>query len=50
MNRDFSYNEMRGALEAMACILEGQACDYDVILSRYGKIGELVAQIDLFQV
>uniref|UniRef100_A0A0N5AZ37 Catenin alpha n=1 Tax=Syphacia muris TaxID=451379 RepID=A0A0N5AZ37_9BILA len=49
MNRDFSYHEMKKGLNALAFMLEGKPTDYEVALSKYGRIGDLVAELDQFQ-
>lgn len=50
MNRDFSYIEMKKALDAMTSLLQGNPNDYEISLSRYGVVGDLVAELDQFQV
>ncbi|CAI5450154.1 unnamed protein product [Caenorhabditis angaria] len=47
-NRDFSMNEMHTALDAMENVLRGKL-DTNIKFSEYGKIGDLINEIDLFQ-
>lgn len=50
LNRDFAHAEMSKALQAIADVLEGRPISSDVGLSRYGRIGDLIRELDQFQV
>lgn len=50
LNRDFAHAQMSLALQAVADILQGYATGVDVCLSHYGRVGELMRQLDHFQV
>lgn len=49
LNRDFAHAQVLSALQAIADVLQG-ASNKDVGLSHYGRIGDLVQQLDHFQV
>uniref|UniRef100_F1KVE0 Protein humpback-1 n=1 Tax=Ascaris suum TaxID=6253 RepID=F1KVE0_ASCSU len=49
LNRDFAHAEMSKALQAIADVLEGRPISSDVGLSRYGRIGDLIRELDQFQ-
>lgn len=50
LNRDFAHAQMSLALQTMADILQGCATNRDVCLSHYGRVGDLMRQLDHFQV
>ncbi|MFH4980926.1 hypothetical protein AB6A40_007635 [Gnathostoma spinigerum] len=49
MNRDFAHSEMIKSLDAIGDVLEGRAPQSDVALSIYGRIGDLMSELDHFQ-
>lgn len=50
MNRDFAHAQMILALQAIADILQGHAIKSDICLSHYGHVGDLMRELDHFQV
>lgn len=50
LNRDFAHAQMSLSLQAIADVLQGCITNRDVCLSHYGRVGELMRQLDHFQV
>lgn len=50
MTRDFAHMEMLGALEVISSILEGRPLSNDISFSHCGRIGDLIRELDRFQV
>lgn len=49
MNRDFAHAQMVLSLQAIADILQGHAIKSDICLSHYGRVGDLMRELDHFQ-
>lgn len=50
LNRDFAHSEMSKALQAMDDVIQGRTPSSDVGMAQYGRIGDLIAELDKFQV
>ncbi|VDK83972.1 unnamed protein product [Litomosoides sigmodontis] len=48
LNRDYAYAQILSAIQAIVDVLRG-ASNKDVCLSHYGRVGDLVQQLDHFQ-
>uniref|UniRef100_A0A914V136 Uncharacterized protein n=1 Tax=Plectus sambesii TaxID=2011161 RepID=A0A914V136_9BILA len=49
LNRDFAHSEMSKALQAMDDVIQGRTPSSEVGMSQYGRIGDLIAELDKFQ-
>ncbi|VDN04317.1 unnamed protein product [Thelazia callipaeda] len=50
LNRDFAHTQMSLAFQAIRDILQDRATDWDISLSRYGRISDLMLELDNFHV
>ncbi|KAI1719528.1 vinculin family domain-containing protein [Ditylenchus destructor] len=49
INREYAYGEMQKALDCFQDVIKGQVPSEEVAISRFGKINELVANLEEFQ-